>query len=171
MSRFDFLEDFLARLVRRVASVSSILGMPRIFSFARRVYWRSRLGGIGRGSRIYPRVVIHSPLKVVLGDHVSVAEFVHIWGGGGVTIGNDVMIASHCVITSQTHNVNPAQRHEDVEQPVAIGNNVWIGSGATILPGVRIGENSVIAAGSVVTQDVPRNSIAMGVPARICKTI
>jgi len=64
--------------------------------------WSALLAGFGGGSQIYPYVVIHSPDKVKVGSRVSIAEFVHMWGGGGITIGDNVIIASHAVITSQT---------------------------------------------------------------------
>jgi acetyltransferase-like isoleucine patch superfamily enzyme len=147
------------------------VGQSRLIVFMRRVYWRSRLGGMGQGCYIYSNVVIHSPKLVILGNRVSMVEFVHIWGGGEVRIGDDVMIASHCAITSQTHNVDPSTRREVIFKPVVIEDNVWIGSGATILPGVSIGKNSVIAAGSVVTHDVPSNTLVKGVPAKVCRAI
>lgn len=164
-------EVALSLVLRAFGLLSKAFGVSRLLVFFRRVYWRSRLGDIGHGCYIYPNVVIHSPGSVSIGNRVSMAEFVHIWGGGGVRIGDDVMIASHCIITSQTHNVDPSVRRENVFKPVVIGENVWIGSGATILPGVSIGKNSVIAAGSVVTHDVPANALVKGVPANVCRTI
>ena len=165
------LENILASMLRKFLLAVSATKLPQFFVLLRRVYWRSRLGGLGHGCSIYPNVVIHSPRSVVIGDCVSIAEFVHIWGDGEVSIGNRVMIASHCRITSQTHNVNVATRHENVVKPVNIGDNVWIGSGAMILPGVTIGKNTVIAAGSVVTRDIPANSLAVGTPARVSRSI
>ena len=131
------IEKALACFLRIFISGGNAAKLPQFATFLRRVLWRARLGAIGRKCQIYPQVVIHSPKSVSVGDHVSIAEFVHIWGGGGVSIGNRTMIAAHCVIASQTHNVDPATRHENVAMPVKIGDNVWIGSGATILPGDR----------------------------------
>src|SRR5438552_12157629 len=67
--------------------------------------WRARLGAVGADAHIYPNVVVHSPSKVRLGRRVNIAEFVHIWGGGGVEIGDNTIIAAHSAITSQTHDV------------------------------------------------------------------
>jgi maltose O-acetyltransferase len=138
----------------------------------RRGYWRAKLGAFGVDCNIYPSVVIHSPKSVIIGDRVNIAEFVHIWGGGGVQIGNDVAIASHVVIASQTHDKN-AQLFSDSQRMmhVKIGKNVWIGSGAVILPGVRIGEGSVIGAQAVVTGDVPPRSVVLGVPGRVVERL
>jgi maltose O-acetyltransferase len=138
----------------------------------RQGYWRAKLGAFGVNCNIYPNVVIHSPKSVMIGNRVNIAEFVHIWGGGGVYIGNDVAIASHAVIASQTHD-KYAELFRDSQQmmPVKIGENVWIGSGAVILPGVKIGEGSVIGAQAVVTRDVPPRSLVVGVPARVVERL
>jgi maltose O-acetyltransferase len=165
------IEVALAWVFRALGLLSMAVGLSRLIVFLRRVYWRSRLGEIGQGCYIYSHVVIHSPRLVIVGSRVSMAGFVHIWGGGGVWIGDDVMIASHCTITSQSHNVDPSTRRENIFKQVVIGDNVWIGSGATILPGVSIGKNSVVAAGSVVTHDVPSNTLVKGVPAKVCRAI
>ncbi len=88
-------------------------------------------------------------------------------GRGGVEIGDNVMIASHTVITSLTHDPNAEiYRKTLIKKKVIIKNNVWIGAGAIILPGVTIGDGAVIAAGSVVTKDVPSKTIVAGVPAK-----
>lgn len=134
--------------------------------------WKLRLASMGRGTQIFPLVVIHSPENVAIGSRVSIAEFVHIWGGGGVRVGNDVMIASHSVITSQSHDVNAKiYNRTNVMKPVVIEDNVWIGAGAIILPGVRIGSGAVIGAGSVVTKDVAPRTIVVGMPARALRTL
>ena len=142
-----------------------------LHKLGREVMWRSRLGHLGANFDIYRHVVIHNPQSVKVGDCVSIAEYVHIWGGGGVTIGDDVLIASHVVIASQTHDLAaPRYRDSSLKSPINIGSNTWIGSGAIILPGVTIGEGAVIGAGSVVTKDVPSHSVVAGVPARpLCK--
>ncbi|MBP6179301.1 MAG: hypothetical protein KA473_14675 [Anaerolineales bacterium] len=96
------------------------------------------------------------------------AEFVHIWGGAGVTIGDNVIIASHVAITSTTHSPKENVIKDSViKKPVVIEKNVWIGTHAIILPGVTIGSGSVVAAGAVVNKDVPRNVIVAGVPAKV----
>lgn len=133
--------------------------------------WRIQLGALGTGSRIRRHVVIRSPRSVCIGEFASVGEFVHIWGAGRVTIGNRVLIASHVAITSQTHRLEMTRHHENVLNPVVIEDDVWIGAHAVILPGVTIGHGAVVGAGAVVRHDVPPQSIAVGVPAHIARTI
>lgn len=90
-----------------------------------------------------------------------------------VTIGNNVMIGLNTLITTVGHPLSPAGRREKlgISEPITIGNDVWIGGNVTILPGVTIGDNVVVAAGAVVTKDVPSNCVVGGIPAKVIKDI
>jgi acetyltransferase-like isoleucine patch superfamily enzyme len=122
----------------------------------------------GRNVVIYPPVVFYGAEALDIGDNTSVAPFVHIWCGGRVVIGSNCMIASHVAISSLTHDHRKPRMWETmVEKAVRIGDGVWIGAHAVIMPGVTIGDGAVIGAGSVVTHDVPANAIVHGVPARV----
>ncbi|HBI10822.1 MAG TPA: maltose O-acetyltransferase [Franconibacter pulveris] len=90
-----------------------------------------------------------------------------------VRIGNNCMLAPGVHIYTATHPLDPAARNSGAEygKPVTIGDNVWIGGRAIINPGVTIGHNVVIGSGAVVTQDIPDNSVAVGNPARVIKTL
>jgi acetyltransferase-like isoleucine patch superfamily enzyme len=91
---------------------------------------------------------------------------------GGLTIGDDVMIGPKVTLVTSGHPVAPAERFKGVVmKPIVIGNNVWIGAAATVLPGVTIGDGAVVAAGAVVSRDVPPNTMAAGVPARVVKRL
>lgn len=127
------------------------------------------------GSKNY--VQIDFPVKfkgkenIAIGDYVSINAFVHIWGQGGVKIGNRVMIATHTGITSLTHDHSKENMRfaPIIAKPVIIEDDVWIGSNASIMPGVTIGKGAVIGAGAVVTKDVPTLAIVGGVPAKVLK--
>lgn len=134
--------------------------------------WRYELtfGACGRRLRIQNPLVVAAPRQVEVGDDVSFSAYIHIWGAGGVKIGNRVMIGSHTAITSLTHDPTAEVMFgTTIAKPVVIEDDVWIGSHCVILPGVRVGCGAVIAAGGVVTQDVPPWTIVAGVPARMIK--
>lgn len=111
--------------------------------------------------------------NITLGDRVFTNVNVTILDCAKVKIGNDVWIAPNVGIYTATHPTDPEQRRQKLEyaKPIKIGNNVWIGGGASILPGVTIGDNSVIGAGSVVNKDIPANVVAVGNPCRVIKKL
>ena len=90
-----------------------------------------------------------------------------------VTIGDDVFIGPNVSLYTACHSTDPVERNTRREwaEPITIGNNVWIGGSVTVLPGVTIGDNCTIGAGSVVTKDIPANSIAVGNPCRVIKKV
>jgi acetyltransferase-like isoleucine patch superfamily enzyme len=90
---------------------------------------------------------------------------------GGITIEDDTKIGPKANLLTSNHPLDPAHRKELVSTPIWFKKNVWIGAAATILPGVTIGENSVVAAAAVVTQDVPPNTVVAGVPAKVIRTL
>lgn len=121
----------------------------------------------GTGCFIQFPIRVEGIKHVKLGKNVSINSFVHIWGQGGVSIGNDTLIASHVAIISVTHDTtSKIFRNKVIEKPVTIGNNVWIGSHCTILPGINIQDNVIIGAGSVVTKNLDKNSLYVGSPAK-----
>ena len=90
---------------------------------------------------------------------------------GGVSIGDDALIGHNLVVATLNHPVDPSRRADLVPAPVTIGRNVWIGANVTILPGVTIGEDAVVAATSLVTRDVPAGMLVMGSPARVVRPV
>ena len=90
---------------------------------------------------------------------------------GGIIIGDGVLIGHNVVLATLNHEIDPQKRGDMNPAPIRIGNNVWIGSQATVVAGVTIGDGAIVAAGAVVTRDVPANVIVGGVPARIIKEI
>lgn len=115
---------------------------------------------------------MHHPDQIAVGDECSIGEFVHMWGGGGVTIGNRVLIASHLALTSLTHDADADDfASTSIRRAIVIEDNVWIRAGARILPGVRLGEVCIIGAGAVVTADVASRTVVAGVPARPMRSL
>lgn len=90
---------------------------------------------------------------------------------GGITIEDEVMIGPKVSLITEEHPLSPVERKALLVKPVVIKRNAWIGAGATILPGVTVGENSVVAAGAMVTKDVPANTVVAGIPAKVIKTL
>ncbi|SDN93088.1 sugar O-acetyltransferase [Bacillus sp. OK048] len=117
------------------------------------------------------------PFYTDCGKNITVGKNVFINSGcrfqdqGGITIGDGVLIGHNVVLATLNHDINPKNRSTMHPAPIVIGKNVWIGANATVLPGVTIGNGSIIAAGAVVTKDVPANVIVGGVPAKIIKNI
>lgn len=113
------------------------------------------------------------------GEDIQINDYVHIAAINSVTIGNNVLIASKVFISDHNHGIYGGQFQDNPEtivakrqlssRPIVIEDNVWIGEFVSILPGVRIGKNSIIGTMSVVTKDIPANCIAIGNPAKIVK--
>jgi acetyltransferase-like isoleucine patch superfamily enzyme len=110
--------------------------------------------------------------NIRVGRNVFINQNCTMYDLGGIDIANDVMIGPNVSIMTSSHPMDPSQRRAAVvAKPIVIGTNVWIAAGVTIIGGVRVGENSVLAAGSVVTRDVPPNSLMGGNPARIIRSL
>lgn len=109
--------------------------------------------------------------KLQLGDRSSVGDFSHLQGD--ITIGNDVMMAPRCALIADNHRHSdlsrPMNTQGTTEQKIIIGNDVWLGYGVIVLPGVTVGDGAILAAGAVVTKDVAPYSIVGGNPARLIK--
>lgn len=128
---------------------------------------------------IAPDAHIRPPLYVDYGTHITVGPGTFANYGltaldaAPITIGADVQIGPHVQLLTPTHPLDPGQRRAKLEaaEPIVIGDNVWLGGGAIVLPGVTIGANSVIGAGSVVTKDVPPDVVAMGNPAKVIRSL
>lgn len=129
------------------------------------------------GYKVPDSLRLFPPFNTDFGKNTKVEDNVFINAGcqfqdqGGITIGEGALIGHNVVLATLNHDLNPSRRQICIPSPIKIGKNVWIGSNSTILPGVDIGDNSVIAAGAVVTKDVPANTIVGGVPARFIKSI
>lgn len=129
------------------------------------------------GVEIPESFYMHPPFYTDFGRNIRVGEKVFINHGctfldrGGITIGDNVMIAPNVNLLTSSHPISPDDRRLMYARPINIKSGAWIGAAAIVMPGVTIGINSVIAAGAVVTKDVPDNVIVAGNPAKIIKEI
>jgi acetyltransferase-like isoleucine patch superfamily enzyme len=129
------------------------------------------------GQTVDPSTTVLAPFSTNFGKHTSIGKNVFINYGcsfldlGGITIEDDVLIGPQVKLVTENHPVDPSNRKSLDLKSIHIGKNVWLGAGAIILPGVTVGENSIVAAGAVVTKDVPSNTIVGGVPAKHIKNI
>jgi maltose O-acetyltransferase len=129
--------------------------------------------GAGQGIDFRPPLNIDYGLGLTIGDRTFINKDFLIVGGGYVTIGADCLIGPRCSIYTPNHAEEPGRRREGWERtrPVTIGNNVWLGGSVTILPGVTIGDDAIIGAGSVVSSDIPAGVVAVGNPCRPVRPI
>ncbi|WP_165089785.1 DapH/DapD/GlmU-related protein [Neisseria yangbaofengii] len=137
---------------------------------------RALLGEI-IGENVDESVVFNTPLYSDFGRHISLGKNIFINVGvmftdlGGIVIEDGVQIGPRANLISVNHPLDPAERHGVLLAPVHIKRNAWIGANATVLPGVTVGENAIVAAGAVVNKDVPPNCMVAGVPAKIIKQL
>ena len=138
--------------------------------------WRAeRLLGrcrkVGRNVRLRMPVVVYEPEQLELGDDVDIGELCVLRASGGLVIGSRVLIAAGSVLATRGHPLALPRFGQVEDAPLRIEDDVWIGSGAILLPGVTVGRGCVVAAGAVVTRDVPPFTVVAGVPARALRDV
>ncbi len=126
---------------------------------------------LDKTSYIQVPVHINHAEFISLGKNVYVNHACSMLALGTITIKDDVLIGPKVNLITEGHPIDPRQRKALEVKPVVIKNNAWIGAGATILPGVTVGENAIVAAGALVNKDVPANTIVGGVPAKVIKHV
>lgn len=162
------LINFLVTLLWMVSEVEALFVKPNSNLFLRKIYLR--LMGVVFGSSLWVGKSLHilQPRNIVLGNRCALGAFVRIENHTLITIGDDFIAAPGLHINSGGHD--PISMFPDCK-PITIGNRVWCGVDVTILSGVNIGDDVVLAAGSVVCSNIPSNSIAGGVPAKVIKQL
>lgn len=129
------------------------------------------------GSEIDETLRIFTPFHINYGKKTTFGRDCFVNFGctflalGGITIEDDVFIGPQCVLATEYHPENPETRHSLLTKPIVVKRNAWLGANVTVLAGVTIGENAIVAAGSVVTKDVPDNMIVAGSPAKVIREI
>lgn len=131
------------------------------------------LGSVGEGVELRPPLYVDYGSNISIGARTFVNYRLTALDVARITIGEDCQIGPGVQLLTPTHPVEPGPRRDKLEAalPITIGDNVWLGGGAVVCPGVTIGDNSVIGAGAVVTRDVPANVVAVGNPARPVREI
>lgn len=129
------------------------------------------------GKDVDESVTLFPPFYADFGKNITLGRRIFINAGckfqdqGGVVIGDDCLIGHNTVLATLNHDLDPRRRADLHPAPIVIGRNVWIGANVTVLAGVSIGDNAVVAAASVVTKDVPENTVVVGSPARVVRTV
>ena len=126
---------------------------------------------LDEGFGLFPPFFTDCGKNIHLGKNVFINAGCRFQDQGGIYIGDGTFIGHNVILATLNHDLNPNTRADMYPKPIHIGKKVWIGSGAIVLPGISIGDNSVIAAGSVVTKNVPENSVFGGNPAKFIKKI
>lgn len=133
----------------------------------------SRLIGksVDKSFSMFPPFYTDCGKNINIGKNVFINSCCCFQDQGGITIGDGALIGHKVVMATLNHDFMPERRGDTIPKPIAIGKNVWIGSNSTILGGVTIGDNSIIAAGSLVNKDVPPDMVVAGTPAGVIKSI
>ncbi|MDF2437469.1 MAG: acetyltransferase [Bacteroidota bacterium] len=126
---------------------------------------------LDRSTIIFPPFYTNFAQFISIGKNVFINHACSFLDMGGITIEDNVLLGPKVNLVTENHPTDPADRKALVCKPIVIKQNAWIGAAATILPGVTIGENAIVAAGAVVSKDVPANTIVGGIPAKIIKHI
>lgn len=131
------------------------------------------LGSVGVGCEVRTPLLVDFGSNLHLGARVFVNYGLTALDVASIAIGDDVQIGPHVQLLTPTHPIDAELRRAKWEaaEPIVIGSNVWLGGGVVVCPGVTIGENTVVGAGSVVTRDLPANVVAVGNPARVLRPV
>jgi maltose O-acetyltransferase len=166
-------EELEADQARAQALVERYNATPHGAQGLRELLLRELLGEVGEG------VVVRTPFRCDYGSNITIGArtFVNfdcvLLDVAAIRIGADCQLATRVQLLTATHPIDPEPRRLGWEsaEPIAIGDNVWLGGGAIVCPGVTIGDDTVVGAGAVVTRDLPSGVVALGVPARVTREI
>lgn len=165
-------EENLALQAKCKALVKKFNDMPTEAMAEREAILHDIFGEVGEN------VWFNSPLTVTVGKYVSIGSGTYanmnltLIDDWKITIGKNVLIGPNVTLCTTGHPIDPKHRGDGMYSfPITIGDNVWLGGNVMVLPGVTIGENSVIGAGSVVTRDIPANVVAFGAPCKVYREI
>jgi len=173
-AHYWMMRRYLFFLEQRVFAICSFLLLDNAASGRLRVKLLCALGAkAGRNVNVRGGLIVLEWFNFTFGDNVYVGSQCTLDGAAEIVIGNEVNLAYGVMIITGTHHIGPTQRRagQTSPHPVKIGDGCWVGARATILPGVTIGNGAVIGAASVVTRDVPPDTVVTGNPARVVRTL
>lgn len=131
---------------------------------------------LGKDVRLSPAISIRNGHRIEIGDGAHIGQGDHLWGGdthGRISIGHHALLAPNVFITASDYDFDagdgPVMDQPKREADVSIGSNTWLGANVVVVAGVRVGDGAIVAAGSVVTRDVPAGAVVAGVPARVVR--
>jgi len=158
-------------IASRTMKLSAVLNASADLDHIRQLLSEITESQIDASTTVLPPFHINLGIFTRIGKNVFINHDCTFLDIGGIIIEDDVLIGPKVSLITESHPLNPAERKALLAKPVVIKSNAWIGVGATILPGVTVGENAVVAAGAVVSKNVPDNSVVGGIPAKIIKYI
>lgn len=165
--QYSKVQEVVSRTLKLTAELNSSTSIDQI---------RKRLSEL-IGNDVDESTVVFAPFYTNFGQFIQIGKNVFINHActfldmGGITLEDNVLIGPKVNLITENHPIEPGNRRALVSLPIVIKQNAWIGAAATILPGVTIGQNSVVAAGAVVYRNVPDNCVVAGVPAKVIKPV
>jgi acetyltransferase-like isoleucine patch superfamily enzyme len=169
----NLIKSFAVPIYEVIGAIIFALPRNKMFNFFKVTFLVVQGATIGKRITFYPGIKINPAKNITIGDDVDLAWGIIITTKGSVFIGDRTFVGYNTMIFSANHTVPPAPEKIFLAghqlSPVKIMNDVWIGAGCTILPGITVSEGAVVAAGSVVTKDVPEFTIVGGIPAKFIK--
>jgi acetyltransferase-like isoleucine patch superfamily enzyme len=165
--------DLYARIQRAIGLTERLNRIPFADADAIRQVWSELTGtAVDPTFSLIPPVYSEHGLSIRVGHNVFINQGCTLNDIGGIEIGDDVLIGPRVSLISSGHPLDPEQRRRQiVAAPIVIERNVWLAVGAMVLQGVTVGEDAVVAAGAVVTRDVPAGTLVAGVPAEVVRSI
>jgi acetyltransferase-like isoleucine patch superfamily enzyme len=166
-AEYGVINSIVASTIRLSAALNASTDVDQV---------RELLGEI-IGSKLDHTTTVFPPFHTnfgrftAIGKHVFINHACSFLDMGGITIEDHVLIGPRVNLVTENHPLEPSDRRALITKPILIKRNAWIGAAAVILPGVTIGENAVVAAGAVVSKDVPANTVVGGIPAKIIKAV
>lgn len=164
---FSIVNEIVAETLRKVAKLNAVGDIVQSRNILSQIFGRE----LDESTVIFPPFFTNFGKFTKIGKHVFINHSCSFLDLGGISIEDQVLIGPQVKLVTENHPLNPEERKSLITKPILIKKNGWIGAGAIILPGVTIGENSVVAAGAVVSKDVPNNIVVGGIPAKTIKNL